>query len=118
MTSALDPIPFITDARIVALADLAARGAIVINWQKDSGDGPRVVARTVADVDAIEALGRALLSVAAVARLNRDKLTAGGEVLPGHAPRAEVNLMRALATSPRHSIVPAPRHLRRAGAGE
>jgi hypothetical protein len=113
----LPEIPFITDARIVALPGLDARGGIVVTWHADTGQGPRTIARSLASADDIEALGHALLSVAAVARLNKAKRDGGAQVLPGHAPRADVKLMRSVRTADTHSIVTMPLPVRREGLG-
>ncbi len=101
----LPSIPFVTDARIVALPTVAARGGIVVTWQADLGRGPRTIARTITGADEIEALAHALLAVAAAARHQRD----GGVAVDQHKPAAAtVQMMRSVSLSPRCGVTTTP----------
>lgn len=97
-------IPFITDARLVALA--GPRGGIVITFASDDGTARRTVARSVSTIEDVERFAHDLLALAQAARgFARD---AGAK--PGHAPRLDTRLMSSLRVDP--PIRPAPpRHL-------
>lgn len=103
-----DPIPFITDVQIAALRNGAlglqiaglrngAIGAVII-YRDEAGSA---LARTVADADRIEALGRALLSMAfAIRTPDVVHLKPGEHGRSGNALHLDVNLMRNLSITP------------------
>lgn len=82
-TRPLPTIPFVADIGQTVLAN----GAIVLLYVDANGE---TLARSLADADAIEALGKSLIGVAAIARAGASNVVA----LPN--PRANSRLMRNL----------------------